>query len=231
MAFRQLSRNVAKTEFILIGSAHKLNNIVNQPDLKFNHVKIKQVYKATVLGVELDDVLSWNEHIDKVAEKVTSGIGVIRKIRDLVNRDTLISVYNSLINPHFDFCSGVWDSIGVGLPNRLQKLQDRAARVIMNFSNDISGLEAIKALGWENLETRRAKSKAKTMYKVLNNLAPSLLTDLFEPRRNTTKYDHRSFSTSLQYPSQRLKNLRKVFFMMELNFGTLCLRMRVMRIH
>ncbi len=125
--------------------------IVAQPDLNINHVKIKQVHKATVLGVELDDKLSWNKHIDKVAKKVTMGIGAIRKIRDFVNRDTLISIYNALINPHFDFCSEVWDTMGVGLSNRLQKLQNRAARVIMNFSNDISGPEAIKALGWESL--------------------------------------------------------------------------------
>ena len=39
----KLSLNVVKTEFILIGSAHKLNNIITQPDLKINHVKIKQV--------------------------------------------------------------------------------------------------------------------------------------------------------------------------------------------
>ena len=49
---------MVKTEFKLIGSAHKLNNIVAQPDLNINHVKIKQVHKATVLGVELDDKLS-----------------------------------------------------------------------------------------------------------------------------------------------------------------------------
>ena len=30
----KLSLNVAKTEFILIGSVHKLNNILTQPDLK-----------------------------------------------------------------------------------------------------------------------------------------------------------------------------------------------------
>ena len=44
--------------------------------------------------------------------------------------------------------------MGVGLSNRLQKLRNGAARVIMDFSNDISGPEAIKALGWETLETR-----------------------------------------------------------------------------
>ena len=41
----------------------------------------------------------------------------------------------------------------------------------MNFSNDIPGPEVLNALRWENLVTRRAKTKAKTMYKVLNELA------------------------------------------------------------
>ena len=207
----KLSLNVTKTEFILIGSAHKLNNLVTQPDLKINHKKIKQVCNATVLGVELDDKLSWNRHIDKVAKKVTSGIGAIRKIRDFVDRDTLISIYNALINPHFDYCSEVWDTLGVGLSNRLQKLQNRAARVIMNFGNDISGPEAIKALGWETLETRRVKSKAKTMYKVLNNLAPSSLAELFEQKRNITQYDLRGSSTSLQLPQPKTEKLKKSF--------------------
>ena len=109
-----------------------------------------------MLGVEIDDKLSWNKHIDKVAKKVASGIAAIKKIRDFVDKETLISVYNALINPHFDYCSKVWDTMGVGLSNRLQKLQNRAARVIMKFSNDIPGPEAIKVLGWEKLETRRA---------------------------------------------------------------------------
>ncbi len=87
----------------------------------------------------------------------------------------------------------------------------RAARVIMNFSNDISGPEAIKALGWESLETRRAKSKAKTMYKVLNNLALSSLAELFEHKRNITKYDLRGSSTSLQLPQPKTEKLKKSF--------------------
>ena len=85
--------------------------------------------------------------------------------------------------------------MGVGLSNRLQKLQNRAARVIINFSNDIPGPEALNALGWENLVTRRAKTKAKTMYKVLNKLAPSPLEKLFEHKRNITQYNLRGSST------------------------------------
>jgi hypothetical protein len=53
---------------------------------------------------------------------------------------------------HFDYCSEVWDTLGVGLSSRLQKLQNRVARVIMNLRYNTPGIEAINALGWEPLE-------------------------------------------------------------------------------
>ena len=81
----------------------------------------------------------------------------------------------------------------------------------MNFSNEIPGPEALNALGWENLVTRRAKTKAKTMYKVLNKLAPSPLEKLFEHKRNITQYKLRGYSTSLQLPQPKTEKLKKSF--------------------
>ena len=90
----KLSLNIGKTEFILIGTAKKLSSLAVQPNLEIDHFKIKEVCNTSVLGVEIDDKLSWNKHIEKVA----SGIGAIKKNRDFVDKETLISVYNALIN-------------------------------------------------------------------------------------------------------------------------------------
>ena len=68
------------------------------------------------------------------------------------------------------------------------------------MSNDIPGSEALDMLGWEPVETRRAKTKALHMYKVLNGLPPSSLTDLFVPKSDITEYDLRGSHTSLQLP-------------------------------
>ena len=81
----------------------------------------------------------------------------------------------------------------------------------MNFSNDIPGPEAIKVLGWEKLETRPAKSKAKTMYKVLNKSAPSSLEKLFQYKKEFKQYDLRGSSASLQLPQQKTETLKKSF--------------------
>ena len=59
-----------------------LSSFVVQPNLEIDHFKIKQFCNTGVFGVEIDDKLSWNKHIDKVAKKIASGIGVIRKIPD-----------------------------------------------------------------------------------------------------------------------------------------------------
>ena len=48
----------------------------------------------------------------------------------------LVGAYNALIAPHFDYCCEVWDTIGIGLSDRLQKLQNRAARVITDRKNE-----------------------------------------------------------------------------------------------
>ncbi len=50
--------------------------------------------------------------------------------------NTLICAYNALILPHLDYCCEVWDTIGTTLSDRLQKLQNRAPRVITGRKNE-----------------------------------------------------------------------------------------------
>ena len=89
-----------------------------------------------VLGVQRDEHLSGKQHIEYIANKISSGIGAIRTLRALTNVNTLVLVYNALIQPYFDYCCEVWDTLGKRLSERLQKLQNKAARLIMNFKNE-----------------------------------------------------------------------------------------------
>jgi hypothetical protein len=55
---------------------------------------------------------------------------MLRRIKEYVFTSTLIIVYNAIILSHFDYCSLVWDECEDYLLKKLQKLQNRAARVI-----------------------------------------------------------------------------------------------------
>jgi hypothetical protein len=58
----------------------------------------------------IDENLSWEEHVNYIYKKVAKGLGMLRRIRDLVPINTLIDIYSSIILPHFDYCSSVWDN-------------------------------------------------------------------------------------------------------------------------
>ena len=167
----KLSLNVAKTEFILIGSKPMIKSISNrQPNIIIENKPIKQVYDCKTLGVTVDQHLSWKNNTETICKKITSGISALRQIKEFVEKDTLISVYNSIVRPYFTYCCEVWDVFGETQSKRLQKLQNRAARIIMNMSNDVDHLVALDALDWKPLKTERIKAKSKLMFKLLNKM-------------------------------------------------------------
>ena len=92
----KLSLNVAKTEFILIGSKSMIKNIFNSHlNVFIENKKIKQVYECKTLGVKIDQHLSWKGNTDEICKKVTAGISAIRRIKPFVDQDTLTLIYNA----------------------------------------------------------------------------------------------------------------------------------------
>ena len=63
----------------------------------------------TCLGVDLDEKLSWEKHIEKICGMVSAEIGAMRRIKPFVPPVTLQTIYKTLVQPYFDYCSPLWD--------------------------------------------------------------------------------------------------------------------------
>ena len=84
----------------------------------------------------------------KTLKKISSGIGALKPVRPFVSMHAAIKIYKGLIEPHFDYCSAVWD----GLTQQLsEKLQNRAIRVITKSSYNTGSRFLLNSLGWDNL--------------------------------------------------------------------------------
>ena len=68
------------------------------------------------------DQLSWEEQVDNISKKVSQGIAVLRRAKLFVKYDTLQILYNSLVQPYFEYCSLVWGNCCDSLKEKLQKL-------------------------------------------------------------------------------------------------------------
>ena len=117
--------------------------------------------------------------MDKISKRIFSGIGALKRLRPFVSLGTAKKIYDSLIQPHFDYCCTVWDGINNQLTEKLQKLQNRAARVITKSSYEVSSSSLLDALGWEKLIFNGQKDKAIMVFKSLHNLTPVYLHSIF----------------------------------------------------
>jgi hypothetical protein len=123
---------------MIIGSKHiNLAKIEKDPIISIRENKIQRVRKTKSLGVIIDEKLDWKEHIDAICKKVSKGIGALRLCKSLVSLDTLQILYNIIILPYFDNRCLVWNNCSITLKTNLQKLQNRAARIITGDSYDI----------------------------------------------------------------------------------------------
>ena len=93
--------------------------------------------------------------------------------------------------------------MNITLNDKLQKLQNRAARVITKSQYDASSRNLFSKLGWDNLLTRRKKHKAILMFKTINDLTPFHLHELFESR--STGYNLRNSEHTLFVPKPRTR--------------------------
>ena len=128
--------------------------------IKIDNKPIKQIHECKSLGVIIDQHLSWNSNTDNICKQITAGISALRRLKDFADKQTLLSVYNALVYPYFKYCCEVWDVFGETQSKRLQKLQNRAARIITNLSNDVDHSIALREICWKPIKADMNKRYA-----------------------------------------------------------------------
>ena len=81
-----------------------------------------------LLSLHLYENLSWYIQINELTKKIASGIGALKRVRSFVPVATLELIFNSLVQPYFNYCCTVWDNCNKTLAEKLQKLQNRTLR-------------------------------------------------------------------------------------------------------
>jgi hypothetical protein len=150
-ASNKLSLNVKKCEAMLCRTRQRIKD--QNLNVKINDAQISQSIISPYLGFNIDQYLTWSSHIDKLASKLSSKLGVLRKLRSYVPKDTLLLLYNALVLPHFDYADAVYDSASNTDLDHLQKLQSRAARIVTGSNAQTSRERMFKSLGWLSLQT------------------------------------------------------------------------------
>ena len=126
----------------------------------------------------MDERMSREKHVESICSiRLVPGlVHAMRRLKPFLSLSTLKILYNAIVQPYFNYCSPIWDNCGIDLKDKLQKSQNRAARVITGTTMIFDHLMYILAnLNRKPPKERRNYLKTTLIYKILNgHTAPNL---------------------------------------------------------
>ena len=105
----------------------------------------------------------------------------------------------------------MWGNCNKGLSEKLQRLQNRAARILMSASYDSNLDHLFRALGWRRLYYQRLAQKSILMYKTLHGMTPDYLRLRFVYHDSARAYRLRNTENKLVLPQPRNDYLKRSF--------------------
>ena len=104
----------------------------------------------------IEKALTSIEQVNLITSKVNRSLNALKRLRTFViDLKILKLVDKTLIQPYFDYCSQVWGCLGITLCNKLQRLQNRAVRIITKCGYEFRSTDLLGRIGLPNLYIRR----------------------------------------------------------------------------
>ena len=200
-----MKANPDKFQFMTL-SANRTDDICIDVD---ETVRIKSERVVKVLGILIDENLKFSEHVSSSCKKAARQLNALARIAKYLDFNSRKLIYNSFIKSNFTYCPIVWHFCGKENNNKLEKIQERALRILYDDKCS-SYTQLLDRAGTTTLLISRLKCMALEVFKCISKSNTVSLNNIFQlkdteyslrdavkliqPRRNCVKHGLRSFS-------------------------------------
>ena len=112
----------------------KQNKPIHEMQLFYNESVVANKDVCKYFGVIIDSKLNFKAFIDHVESKIAKSVGILSRLRYLFPSSTLLLLYFSLVQPDLLYEFLLWESTFSSYLTNLQRLQNKALRIISNSS-------------------------------------------------------------------------------------------------
>ena len=106
-------------------------NTHSLPSVHFLDYVVDESSIERLLGVTINNDLSWNTQIENVIKKCNTFLYLLSRVKVFLSFQNRKRFYNAYILPHFDLCCVIWGNCTSVMADKLVKLQKRATRAIL----------------------------------------------------------------------------------------------------
>lgn len=125
----KLTINIKKTKSMLFSTSQGIKR-TNLNDILLEGIKIDEVKHYNYLGIALDNKLTFDLHCKNMYKNAQHKIYILSKIRKFLNTEQALIIYRSKVLPYMDYGDILIHDSNTSLLNKLQRLQNRALKVI-----------------------------------------------------------------------------------------------------
>ena len=177
-AKNSLKLNPTKTELMIFG---KKNSQINpmyfavQDGSKTEQIKTSPTMK--ILGVIIDEKLTWEKHATKVKVQAYRNAVHLARTSSVLSLKSRRTLYDALVAPHYNYCDVVWGGMAKKYSQQIQKSGNFAARTMLGQSKRSSATQALIKLDMMPLSEKRKVHLAVLVHKFLKSEGPKALVE------------------------------------------------------
>ena len=207
-----LKMNPDKTCFTLFGTHSSLKK-ASGFHITLSGSNIPPRPSVKVLGVILDQSLTWESHISSVVRKCNAIILSLYKTRHHFTSHALQLLVQAHVFPHILYCLSVWGGASQTRLRRVQKCVNFAARLVTGTRRNDHIMPALSSLGWLRIEDMVRRRDCLHVYRaVRDDSCPPALSSLFIKRSDVSQRETRAtVSGELQLERCRLSVTQRGF--------------------
>jgi exonuclease III len=196
LKINKVKLNTSKTKYMVIAKSKKkltsLSEEIKRYEILIENECIERVNVIKYLGVMIDCCLKFDEHVSYVLKKAGKKIMYLGRIRNKLSLSTKKLVYNCIVAPHFDYCATVlWKTSEENMA-KMQKLQNKAMRFILNCRKSASVRFMLRKIGWLDMKQKLELNVLVMIKKILTGNLPEYLSQSVQYVSNVHNYNTRS---------------------------------------
>ena len=195
----------------MLGKPSVLSGILTDSTV-FAGCRIPFASKVKSLGVTLDSALSMKQQINTVCRACYFHIRRLSKIRKFLSQESVVKLVSCFVLSRLDYCNSLFADLPTESINKLQNVQNCAARLVLGIRKREHITPALKNLHWLPISQRIHYKLSLLCYKSFNSLLPSYLSDLLSLYTVSRILRSTSDITRLSLPRYRFEHYGKRAF-------------------
>ena len=131
-----------------------------------------------LLGIKIDKKLDFDEHVNSLLKKGNQKLHALMRISKFLSQDKLKLIMKTFIESQFNYCPLIWMCHSRILNNKINKLHERALRVVYK-DDELTFQQLLEKDNSYTIHERNLQKLAVEMYKVRHNLSPAPFQEIF----------------------------------------------------